>query len=278
MLVVRTWPQTQDPVLVVALSGWVDSGAAGAGAAGLLRRAAHADTFATYDLDAIGDLSTTRPHVRVQAGSLRVVSTPHLDLAAGTLGRDVVTLLGPEPAQQWSRFTRELASLAQRLGVREAYFLGGMPAPVSHRQPLRVLTTVMDEAASARYGPVRPDYEGPTGAQTVLQAALGEAGVRAIGLWAQVAPYLTGAPCPPAQHAVLEHLCTLAGLDFDLDQFASTTEAYLAHVERLVASRPDVEELARRLESGPLATPADAIPSGDDLAAEIERFLEEGGT
>jgi hypothetical protein len=33
---VERWPELRDPVLVVALSGWVDAGLAGAGAAAVL--------------------------------------------------------------------------------------------------------------------------------------------------------------------------------------------------------------------------------------------------
>jgi hypothetical protein len=36
MLEIDRWPDLRDPVLVVALSGWVDAGLAGAGAAAVL--------------------------------------------------------------------------------------------------------------------------------------------------------------------------------------------------------------------------------------------------
>ena len=86
----------------------------------------------------------------------------------------------------------------------------------SHRRPVSVLATGTDEELVERAGAWRQDYSGPTGAQSVLQVMLGDAGIPTLALWAQVPHYLAGGASPPAIRAVLERLRDLGGLAVDL--------------------------------------------------------------
>ncbi|MEX2031740.1 MAG: PAC2 family protein, partial [Dehalococcoidia bacterium] len=140
MLEIDSWPELRDPVLVTSLRGWVDAGEAGALAAGML--AAQLDgarVFARYDLSDLVDLQQTRPNVSLEDGTTRRISWPVVELTAGHADRDVIVLAGPEPSLRWPSFVAELADAAQRLGVTQAFTLGGMPAVASHRLPVSVL-------------------------------------------------------------------------------------------------------------------------------------------
>jgi hypothetical protein len=103
----------------------------------------------------------------------------------------------------------------------------------------------------------------------VLQVALGDAGVPAVGLWAQVPHYVSGNPSPPAIRALLERLRDVAGVNASLDGLDAQTDEYLQKVEEGLSERPDVADMVRAIE----AQSEEELPSGDDLAAEIERFL-----
>ena len=91
----------------------------------------------------------------------------------------------------------ELVEAARRLGVVDAVTLAGMPALVSHRRTLPVLATATSRSLAQEVGPLRPDYAGPTGTQTIVQHALGAAGIPCVGLWVQVPQYVAGSPSPP---------------------------------------------------------------------------------
>jgi hypothetical protein len=149
--------------------------------------------------------------------------------------------------------------------------LGGMPAPVSHRRPVPVLATASSHSVAQEVGALRADYVGPTGAQTVLQVALAEAGVRTVGLWAQVPHYVAATPSPPAIRAMLERLREVAGLTVDLRPLDRQSDEYLERVEEGLSERPDVADMVRQLESE--SDDAEPPVSGEDLAREIERFL-----
>ncbi len=241
MLEVEQWPALREPVMLVALTGWVDGGLAGTGTLAAIAEA----------------LDSPRRFASI-------------DLVAGHAGCDVIIVAGPEPSVRWRDVTTELVQVAQQMDVKLAVTLGGMPAPVSHRRPVPVLATASSRSVAQEVGALRTDYIGPTGAQTVLQVALGQAGIRTVGFWAQVPHYVAATPSPPAIRALLERLREVAGLTVDLRALDEQSDAYLERVEEGLSERPDVADMVRQLET---ETGADETVSGEDLAREIERFL-----
>ncbi len=271
MLEVDTLPRLRRPILVIAIVGWVDAGAAGASAAAVLgSQLDGARVFARYPLDDLVDLQQTRPTVHLVDGETREISWPTVEFTAGRAERDVVCCTGPEPSLRWPSFAAEVVSLAKELGVEQAVGLGGMPAVVSHRQPVPVLATATDARAAAEIGAIRTDYHGATGLQTVIQCALGDAGIPALGLWAQVPHYVSATPSPPAMQALLTRLSELTGVTVDIEPLEEQADAYTARVEEGLAERPDVAELVTAIEE---QTGGERDVSGDGLADEIERFL-----
>lgn len=274
MIEIDALPQLRDPVLVVALAGWVDAGLAGSGSVAFLQEQLDAArTFGRIDLGDLMDLQQTRPTVHLVDGVSREIEWPEITLTAGRLGRDVVLVAGPEPSLRWRAVLGELVDVADRLGVVEAFTVGGIPAMASHRRPVSVLATGTDEEIVERAGAWRQDYTGPTGAQSVLQVMLGDAGIPTLALWAQVPHYLSGGASPPAIRAVLERLTALAGLAVDLEVLDEQTVAYVERVEEGLSDRPDVVEVITAIEEGEDEVDESDLPSGDELASEIERFL-----
>lgn len=269
MLRIDHWPACDRPLLVVALAGWVDAGSAGDGAvSALVEQLDGAQRFGAIDLADLLDLQQTRPTARFVDGGLRVIEWPEIELVAGRAGRDVVVVHGPEPSLRWPTVAGELVAAARRLGVSEAVTLGGMPALVSHRRPLPVLATATTRSLAQEAGAVRPDYLGPTGMQTVVQRALGEAGIGCVGLWVQVPQYVSGSPSPPAVRALLARVVERFGVDLDLASLDARVRRYLDRVEEGLAARPDVKEIVDRLDAQ-----TEVVPTGDELVSEIEQFL-----
>ena len=101
---------------------------------------------------------------------------------------------------------------------------------------------------------------------------LGGAGIPTVALWAQVPHYVAGGPSPIAIRAVLARLRELGGVQVDLTSLDEQTQAYVQRVDAGLSDRPDVAEVVRAIEAD--AGDDDApLPSGDELASEIERFL-----
>lgn len=262
------------PVMVVALSGWVDAGSAGEAAVRYLEE--HLDNgveFAHVDLGEHADLQATRPTIELVDGVTRKITWPAVRFSAGRAGTDVVLCYGPEPSLRWRVLATETVELARALGARMLVTLGGMPAPVSHRRPARVLATAGSRSLAQEVTPVRVDYAGPTGAQTAIQVAAGAADIPSLGLWAQVPHYLSGTVSPVATRVLLARLREVAGVEVDLVPLDREADNYQRQVEETVSSRPDLAELVSRLD----AQVVEDLPTGDELASEIEEFLRREG-
>lgn len=269
MITVERRPELREPALVVALSGWVDAGLAGSGAMTVLRdQLEHADAFATIDLGDLMDLQQTRPTARWGDDGVRVIEWPTITFESGRLGRDVVLVSGPEPSLRWPGIARAIADIARELGVRDAYTLAGMPALVSHRRAVPVFATATHRSLAQELAPLRQLYAGPTGLQTVVQRALGDADIPSAGLWAQVPQYVAGSPSPAAVRALLRRCAEISRLDIDLRPLDARVDAYITRVDEGLASRPDVFEVVERIDR-------EQGTSADELVSEIEQFLRE---
>ena len=272
MIDIDALPQLRDPVLVVALSGWVDAGLAGGGTVAVLAEQLESvRTFGRLDLSDLMDLQQTRPTVHLVDGVSREIAWPQISFSAGHLGRDVVLCVGPEPSLRWRAVLGEVVGLAEQLGVTAAFTVGGIPSMASHRRPVSVLATGTDAELVEAAGAWRQDYTGPTGAQSVLQVMLGDVGIPTLALWAQVPHYVAGGASPPAIRALLAKLRDLGGITVDLDVLDDQAQAYVERVEDGLTERPDVVDVIRAIEAGEAED--EELPSGDELASEIERFL-----
>jgi hypothetical protein len=273
VLSVERWPELTEPLMVIALAGWVDAGGAGAGSMSVLsEQLADARTFGAIDLSDLSDLQQTRPVARWE-GDTRVIEWPGITFESGRLpggregqGRDVVLVRGPEPSLRWPSVASVVVDAARRLGVRQAVTLGGIPSLVSHRKAAIVTSSATQRSLAQELVPGRPDYAGPTGLQTVVLRALGDAGIPGAGLWVQVPQYVSGSPSPPAIRALLGKLVEVYNLGLDLRTLDERSQAYLRRVEAGLEARPDVKAVVEQIDERQPGTT-------DDLVAEIEQFL-----
>jgi proteasome assembly chaperone (PAC2) family protein len=278
---IHAWPPLEDPVLVVAMEGWIDAGMAAATATTALLETLPHQLLATFDSDALIDHRARRPVLRIVNGVHAGLHWPEIRLEAATsrTGRSVLLLMGPEPDMRWHHFTAEVVTLARRLGVTQVIGLGAFPAPVPHTRPVRLAATAStgDLAAEVGFLPVTIDV--PAGAQAALEHAFGEVGLPSIGLWARVPHYASAMPYPAAAAALLDEMARLAHLEVDTKALVAAGQATFGQIEQLVAASEDhqamVHQLERQHDAEEEAAPNSfgPLPSGDELAAELERFL-----
>ena len=274
---VREWPELRRPFLVVALQGWVDAGSSGQLASAALRGGWDMKRIALYDSDEFVDYQHRRPRIQLDEDGRRRVAWQEIELLAGDAGRrDALLLTGPEPARNWRTFIDETVALCQRFHVEQVFNLGGLPAAVPHTQPVPVAGTATTAELTEKFDRLLGSYEGPTGTQTALQVGMGDAGIAACTLWAQVPHYLSAMVWPGGALALLARLGADTNTLPPINDLVRADNERRAQVDAAVTERPDVQELVRALEGGDIV---EDIPSGDDLAAEIERFLaqESGG-
>jgi len=279
-------PTLRRPVLIAAFKGWNDAGEAASGAAAVMSEVLGATPFADIDPEEFFDFQATRPTVRLVDGGHRTVDWPSNRFSWAELpgaDRHVVLLEGTEPNLRWRRFTTAVVELATDLGVELVITLGALQVDVPHSRPVPVTGSTSDPALAQRLGLRRSLYEGPTGITGVLHAACADAGHESVSFWAGVPHYLAGTPYLAGALALAERVVDLLGADVPLDDLARDAAAQRDDIAELVAEDDDLAEYVGELErrddlevddAGELpATPV----SGDELAAEFERYLRDRG-
>ncbi len=275
------------PVMVIALEGWVDAGMGASAAVHELVTSSPTRPVASFDTEPLIDQRARRPIARLEDGVTTELTWPAIRVAAGQdrVGSDVLYLTGPEPDFRWPSFIDAVVGLVRQLDVRTVVGLGAFPAPTPHTRPVRLASTVPPQSAdlAGRVGTVQGTLEVPAGVQAALELSLGNAGVPTISLWARVPHYVSAMPYPEASAALIEGLCAVTGLVLDSSSLRTAGDASRRQVDELIGANADHLEMVRRLESAldseevtPLAIDGE-VPTGDEIAAELEQFLRNEG-
>ena len=263
------------PTLVGAFDGWVDAGNAATTA--LAQLVDDAPVVATFEPDQLFDYRARRPTLEIVDGRLAELTWPELVVRRTMAGeRDLLVLAGPEPDDRWQTFSASVVELAHRLGVTEWVSLGAIPAAVPHTRPVPIIGTTSEPGRL--HGEVQPGPLGtlrvPAAAVSVLEMAMADGGIPAVGYFAQVPHYVSG-PYPAASVALLQALGRHLGGELPVGDLEEESRQLQTRLDTATALEETTRNYVERLES---MVDEQRLPAGDELIADIERFLREGGT
>ena len=274
------------PVLVAAFRGWNDAGDAASFAASHLGRVWSATDLASIDPEDFYDFQAVRPQVELVDGTTRKITWPANEFMAAKLSgttNDVIVLVGTEPSTKWRTFSNLIVEIAKAHGVKLVITLGALLADVPHSRPVQITGTAVDPDLIKRLDLQRSRYEGPTGIVGVMHEAFEKAGIDSASLWAAVPHYLAVTPNPKAALALVERATQLVGVGVEIDDLVRATKIYEERVTEMVAGDDDVQAYVRMLEERSdeqediEEMDPSRMPSGEDIAAELERFLRDKG-
>jgi hypothetical protein len=263
------------PTLVVAFDSWVDAGSASTTAAA--RLAEGGDVVASFDSDLLFDYRSRRPTLDIIDGRPKELTWPDVTLRHAKAGkRDVLVLSGLEPDFRWRELADDAVKLARKFNVVEWISLGAIPAAVPHTRSVPILGT--ESQPGLLLGEVQPGPQGllrvPSAAISVLDMAIAVAGIPTVGYFAQVPHYVSG-PYPAAAIELLRAVSKHLGQELDLEGLTEEASQLRTRLDAAIAVDEKTRLYLERLES--MADEA-RLPQGDDLIADIERFLRGGGT
>jgi proteasome assembly chaperone (PAC2) family protein len=280
-------PDLHEPVLIVMLSGWIDASGAAAAAMSALETECGATPLVTFDDDVFIDYRARRPLLELRNGvNTRLVwMTPQLHVGRDPHGRDVLLLNGPEPDMAWHRFTTVIGELAGQLGVPWMVALGAYPFAAPHTRPPRLSATSPSAEVLAELPFRLSSVDVPAGASAALEQALHERGIWSVGIWAQVPHYVASMSYPAASAALLDGLATATGITIAGDELRREAELQRQRLDQLVEANEEhqamVVQFERMYDAAEESIDGSAggleLRSGDELAAEVERFLREQG-
>lgn len=268
-------PKLSAPVLVVAFDGWVDAGGAASGAAGHIAR--NGRVVARFPGDELFDYRSRRPILDVNDGRLSQLTWPEITVRHVPVdGRDLLVMTGAEPDLRWEALAADVVVMAKALAVSAWVSLGAVPAAVPHTHPVRVMATASEDGLLHNGEHVGPPgaLRVPAAALSVLEMAASGSGLPAVGFFAQIPPY-AGTGYAAASVALLEHLGRHLSVGFELSQLRTTAAAEFLRFDAAAANDPETREVVAQLEAAADDEPTGPLPTGEELASELERFLRE---
>ncbi|MEV0158552.1 proteasome assembly chaperone family protein [Nonomuraea fuscirosea] len=281
-------PELTDPVLLYHFDGFVDAGGAGRLALGHLLAELEHRVVATFDVDRLLDYRSRRPIMTFDTDRWVECENPELavHVAEDSTGTPFLVMSGPEPDREWELFTQAVRALVQQLKVSKMVTLHGIPMAVPHTRPLGLTMHAsrpeLINAQTSAFGRVQV----PGSVAALLELRLGAQGHDAVGYAVHVPHYLSQAEYPTAAVTALEAVTRGTGLVFPMDALRDAARRTTTEIEDQIRASAELstaisgleqqyDAFAGGAERENLMAETTPMPTGDELAAQFERFLAE---
>ncbi|MGH1488961.1 MAG: PAC2 family protein [Acidimicrobiales bacterium] len=264
------------PLLLLAFEGLFDAAEAATTALDSIRVNSRSTDIAEIDPEGFFNFQETRPTVSFDNDGERRISWPttRVTVCQTDDARDLVVMTGIEPHMRWKTFADQIIDVARRTGAEMVVTVGAMVSMVPHTRPFAITGSSGDPELADRLGLDRPSYQGPTGVVGVINQRVGDMGIPIISLRVAVPHYVPGPPNPKAMQALLRRLEQTSGVSTGYEDLDSEVTQWMNRVDEAVKSDPESNDYVERLERQ-VDSDEEMLPTGDDLAAELEAFLRE---
>ncbi len=272
--------------LVIALTGFTDAGSAVSRLVDYFRADLEPTPLVVFSNDVLLDYRARRPLVSFDQDHLTDYRPPRLELslAHDALGQPFLLLAGYEPDFAWDAFSEAVIDLSHSLGVASVTWVHAIPMPVPHTRPIGTTVSGTRADLTEAHSVWKPHTQVPATVGHLLEYRFAEDGARVAGFVLLIPHYLGDTEYPAAALAALDSVTVATGLIFAGDDLREENREYLAKVDDQVGGNEELGRMLRGLEErydaymagSTLATPiihTGDLPSADELAAELERFL-----
>jgi hypothetical protein len=285
------------PVLVTALDGFLDAGAASALAVGHLLESSPGRVVASFEVDEFYDYRARRPPMSFVKDHYSDYEAPRLvvRLMRDDVQAPYLLLTGPEPDVRWEAFALAVRAVVEHFAVRLTVSMGSVPMAVPHTRPVQVTNHATAKRLLISDNLWQGEIRIPSSAQALLELRLGEWGHDATGFVAHIPHYVAQFGYPEAATAMLRQVGAVTGLQWDTVALEAAAAERQAEIATQVADSEEVRAVVTGLEQqydafhrddsgygggpnmldsedGSLPDAAD-LPTGEELGAQFEQFL-----
>ncbi|MBB2976966.1 hypothetical protein FHX49_002558 [Microbacterium endophyticum] len=272
--------------LVIALTGFTDAGGTVSQLVDYLRGELGHEVIASYRNDVLLDYRARRPLISFDSDHLTAYIPPRLELSTAhdSLGQPFLLLAGYEPDFGWEAFVQSVLTFAERYGVSHVTWVHAIPMPVPHTRPLGTTVSGTRKDLAEAHSVWKPHTQIPATVGHLIEYRFAQQGDKVAGFALLVPHYLGDTEYPGATLAALDSITVATDLVFAVDDLREENREYLEKVSEQVAGSEELTRMLENLEErhdaymagSTLGTPilhAGDLPSADELAAELERFL-----
>lgn len=275
--------------LVVALSGSTDAGNAVSQLEQYLWERCKPEEIIRFDTDLLLDYRARRPLITFDEDHFTDYSPEELtlSLARDELGAPFLLLSGFEPDFRWEAFAEAVLLLVHEFEVSITTWVQAIPMPVPHTRPIVATVSGTREDLMERSA-WKPTTRLPASIVHLLEYRLHGVGEEVVGFAHLVPHYLANNEYPELLTAALDNVMAATGLLFATDEAKERAHEFRQQVDRQISeneeSRDMLDNLERRFDqyveahgdrSSSLLGEEGTMPTADQLASELERFLAE---
>jgi len=243
-------PSLDAPVLIHALSGYVDAGEAVRLAQQHLLTSFDKRVVARFDVDQLHDYRARRPAMIFDVDHWESYADPELLLYAVTdaAGQQFLVLTGPEPDVQWERYVAAVIGLIEQFGVRLTIGLNAIPMAVPHTRPVGLTSHASRQELIPDNEPWLQRVQVPASASHLLEFRLRQRGLDAVGFAVHVPHYVAQTEFAPAAERLVSAIAASSGLALPTDALTTAAEAARAEIDKQVGESAEAMALVSSLE------------------------------
>ena len=273
--------------LVAALTGFADAGSAVTQLSDYLLDTMNHSVVARFDNDTLLDYRARRPVIYFDQDHVADYTPLSLNLylMKDELEQPFLLLTGYEPDFQWERFTAAVLKLISKFDVKSTTWVHAIPMPVPHTRPVGTTVSGNRTELIESLSVWRPRTQAPANALHLLEFRLSALGHPIAGFVLLIPHYLADTEYPLAAVAAIEGVSAATGLIFPTDRLREEGRDFLAKIDAQVKNNQELARLVGTLEErhdsymqdNPLRSPLTdidgALPTADEIAAELQNFL-----
>ena len=273
--------------LVAGLTGFADAGSAITQFTDYLLETLEHRVIATFDTDALFDYRARRPVVYFDQDHLSSYTPARLALYLATdeIGQQFLLLTGFEPDFRWDGFSDAVLQLIDKYRVKTTTWVNAIPMPVPHTRPIGVTVSGNRIELIDSMSIWKPHTQVPANVLHLVEYRLAELGQPVAAFVLLIPHYLADTEYPDAAVKALEVISAATGLIFPSDSLREGGRDFIGKINGQVKTNQELARLVGALEErhdsymegnplrSPLTDEDGALPTADEIAAELENFL-----
>ncbi|WP_205881553.1 proteasome assembly chaperone family protein [Leucobacter coleopterorum] len=275
--------------LIVAMQGLSDAGGAVSQLEEHMWEQYEPEELLRFNADLLLDYRSRRPIITFEEDHLTDYQPEELSLTLvhDELGKPFLLLSGFEPDFRWEQFIDTVLMLVHEFEVSTTVWTHAIPMPVPHTRPMTTtISGSRDDLIEAR-SVWRPTTKLSASAAHVLEYRLHSLGEEVVGIALLVPHYLANTEYPEALLVSLNGIMAATGLILSTDRVRDASREFHQKVNNQIAENEESLEMVHTLEQrydaymedqttqSPLVREDGTIPTADQIASELERFLAE---
>ncbi len=272
--------------LIAGLTGFTDSGSTISQLGNHIFEKLDYRVVALFQNDELLDYRSRRPVMYFEKDHISSYEPQVLALYLVTdeVGQKFLYLHGYEPDFKWDAFVDAVLEIVDIFEILDFTWVHSIPFPIPHTRPISVTVSGNRKDLIDAVSEWKPQTQVPGNVLHLIEFRFTQEDIPCAGFVMLVPHYLSDVDYPQAAVAAFERITAATGLVFPTDSLREQGLKFTQEITKNIAENPELAKMVSTLETGymndqsgtfnpKLSSPERAVPSADEIAAELEDYL-----